>query len=121
MSRPVTVGKPATLVGSAIFPRFSQLSNRKSSFLLLKGNSSFEISPNCGCSLLQKTHDFTLDGNLPRFTKKRLTEILDQFHGKGILIIRDPFKAIQSYRNYMFGGMKGTAPVRAFKGAGRNL
>jgi hypothetical protein len=44
------------------------------------------------------------------------TKTLDEFKGKGILIIRNPFKAIRSYRNFDFTGMVGAAPESAFSG-----
>ena len=41
---------------------------------------------------------------------------LEHYNGKGILIIRDPYKAIKSYRNFQFGGMTGLALDSAFQG-----
>ena len=79
-------------------------------------NRSYEIRTDCGCSLLQKTHDFSLDGNLYTMARSDLSITLNKFKSKGILVIRNPFKAIQSYLNFIYGGMKGTAPSSAFKG-----
>ena len=36
----------------------------------------------------------------------------------GILILRNPFSAIRSYRNFDTGGMQGKAPNSAFEGIG---
>ena len=49
---------------------------------------------------------------------KNRTQVLDEFKGKGILILRNPFSAIRSYRNFDTGGMQGSAPESAFKGIG---
>lgn len=66
--------------------------------------------------MLQKTHDFSLDGSLTSLPEANRTHTLDQFKGKGILIIRNPFKAIHSYRNFAYTGMTGAAPESAFTG-----
>jgi hypothetical protein len=71
---------------------------------------------NCGCTLLQKTHDFSLDAVLYRLPEAQRTKTLEEFKGKGILIIRNPFKAIRSYRNFEYTGMVGAAPENAFTG-----
>lgn len=48
-------------------------------------------------------------------TEKRINQEVDHFRGDGILVIRNPFKAILSYRNFAFGGnMAGLAPAQAF-------
>jgi hypothetical protein len=47
------------------------------------------------------------------------TQSLDKFKHKGILIIRNPFKAILAYRNFRFGGMAGMAPKEKFEGPGK--
>jgi hypothetical protein len=65
---------------------------------------------------LQKTHDFSLDAVLYSLPEALRTKTLDEFKGKGILIIRNPFKAIRSYRNFDFTGMVGAAPESAFSG-----
>lgn len=51
-------------------------------------------------------------------TEEEKTRVLRQFDGSGILVIRNPFKAIVSYRNFMHGGMKGKAPPENFMGPG---
>ena len=48
-------------------------------------------------------------------SEKRLNQEVEHFRGDGILVIRNPFKAILSYRNFAFGGnMAGLAPAEAF-------
>jgi len=79
-------------------------------------NTSYQIPVNCGCTLLQKTHDFSLDAVLYSLPEAQRTKTLEEFNGKGILIIRNPFKAIRSYRNFEFTGMVGAAPENAFTG-----
>ncbi|XP_046642445.1 WSC domain-containing protein 2-like [Daphnia pulicaria] len=83
-----------------------------------KANTSYQIPVNCGCTLLQKTHDFSLDAVLYRLPEAQRTKTLEEFKGKGILIIRNPFKAIRSYRNFEYSGMvgAGVAPENAFTG-----
>lgn len=66
--------------------------------------------------MLQKTHDFSLDADLYNLLDSNRTYTLDKFKSKGILIIRNPFEAIHSYRNFAFTGMTGAAPETAFTG-----
>ncbi len=79
------------------------------------------MKKDCNCSLLQKTHDLSLFSvmyNMALANKssdKRLNQEVEHFRGNGILVIRNPFKAILSYRNFAFGGnMAGLAPAEAF-------
>jgi hypothetical protein len=86
-----------------------------------KANSRFKVDANCGCTLLQKTHDFSLDKVLDYLPVANRTQTLEQYQRKGIFIIRNPYSAIYSYRNFNFGGLKGTAAESAFKGPGKIL
>ncbi|XP_057369211.1 sialate:O-sulfotransferase 2-like [Daphnia carinata] len=86
-----------------------------------KAGSTYELNKDCNCSLLQKTHDLSLFSVIynmaiaNKSTEQRIHQEVDQFRGDGILVIRNPFKAILSYRNFAFGGnMAGLAPVEAF-------
>nr|CAH0104681.1 unnamed protein product [Daphnia galeata] len=86
-----------------------------------KAGSSYELRKDCNCSLLQKTHDLSLFSvvyNMAlanKSSEKRLNQEVEHFRGDGILVIRNPFKAILSYRNFAFGGnMAGLAPAEAF-------
>ena len=74
----------------------------------------------CKCTLLQKTHDFSLDTVLDYLPVSNRTDALDHYKRKGIFVIRNPFSAIYSYRNFNFGGLKGTAADSAFKGPSKN-
>lgn len=82
--------------------------------------TTYELRRDCNCTLLQKTHDFTLfsvlyNAALNKTTEELLYRELKKFDGNGILLIRNPFKAILSYRNFAFGGdMAGMAPQEAF-------
>lgn len=89
--------------------------------LFLIAGSAYELKKDCNCTLLQKTHDLSLFSvlyNLAYINKTgetRRTQEVEQFRGNGILVIRNPFKAILSYRNFAFGGnMAGLAPPEAF-------
>uniref|UniRef100_A0A0P5B7E5 Rna-binding protein n=1 Tax=Daphnia magna TaxID=35525 RepID=A0A0P5B7E5_9CRUS len=86
-----------------------------------KAGGTYELNKDCNCSLLQKTHDLSLFSVIynmamaNKSTEKRIHQEVEQFRGDGILVIRNPFKAILSYRNFAFGGnMAGLAPVEAF-------
>ncbi len=70
---------------------------------------------------MQKTHDFSLDAVLYSLPEAQRTKTLEEFKGKGILIIRNPFKAIRSYRNFEYTGMVGAAPENAFTGESKNI
>lgn len=86
--------------------------------LFYAANTSYEVGVNCGCTLLQKTHDFALDATLFHLPFANRTHTLEQFKRKGILVIRNPYNAIRSYRNFDYGGMQGMAPESAFEGRG---
>lgn len=88
--------------------------------LLITANSTYQVPIDCGCTLLQKTHDFSLDAMLYYLPEANRTQTLNEFEGKGILILRNPFSSIRSYRNFDSGGMQGMAPDTAFKGKGMN-
>lgn len=82
----------------------------------LTAKSRYEVPVDCGCTLLQKTHDFSLDGRLAKSPVTNRTNVLEKFRNKGLLVIRNPFTAIRSYRNFAFGGLTGTAPESSFEG-----
>ena len=95
---------------------YSRLNSEYS--FLFTANTSYEVGVNCGCTLLQKTHDFALDATLFHLPFANRTHTLEQFKRKGILVIRNPYNAIRSYRNFDYGGMQGMAPESAFEGRG---
>jgi len=81
------------------------------------GSIGFVDTETCGCTLLMKTHDIT-DG-VHRWAgmedkNDRLMAGIREFQGNGILLIRNPFKAIISYRNHRLGGFVGYASEAAF-------
>ena len=67
----------------------------------------------CQCTIVQKTHGFSVSGLPAGVDKKK--EVME-FSGRGILLIRNPYHALVAYRNYKYGGHTGYAPVEKFKG-----
>jgi len=55
-----------------------------------------DILKKCGCSVLTRTHDFSITQQV-NYTK---SEQVDKFDGNAILLIRNPFRAIMSNRAY---------------------
>ena len=82
--------------------------------------SNYQVPTDCGCTLLQKTHDLALDALLYYLPLSNRTHTVNQFDGRGILILRDPFKSIKSYRNFDYAGMQGVAPTDSFAGKGKS-
>ena len=85
-------------------------------FIINIAKSTYQVPIDCGCTLLQKTHDFSLDASLFYLPEANRTHTINEFEGKGILILRNPFASIRSYRNFDSGGMQGMAPEAAFEG-----
>ncbi|PSN56171.1 hypothetical protein C0J52_01448 [Blattella germanica] len=73
------------------------------------------VPPDCGCTAVQKTHGFALEGLVPLALSQRTAE-LRLFRGRGILLVRNPYEALVSYRNFLYGGHTGFAPHNRFKG-----
>ncbi|KAK7086073.1 WSC domain-containing protein 1, partial [Halocaridina rubra] len=69
----------------------------------------------CGCTIVVKTHGYTL-GALPETKEKRM-KIMDKFYGRGILLLRNPYDTLIAFRNYQSGGHLGIASPLAFRGA----
>ncbi|KAK2720689.1 sialate:O-sulfotransferase 2-like isoform X1 [Artemia franciscana] len=59
-----------------------------------------------GETIVQKTHDFG-EGNIKKFVSNNKI--------KAVLVIRNPYDAIISYHNYIYGGHNGFAPKKDFK------
>lgn len=78
----------------------------------------YNISTDCGCALLHKTHDFALDGIFSGMPRENRTLMLNTYDGKGILLLRNPFRAIIAYRNFQSGNMTGAAQISDFEGKG---
>lgn len=75
------------------------------------------VPPDCGCTAVQKTHGFALEGLVPAGLAQRTAEV-KLFRGRGILLLRNPYEALLSYRNFLYGGHTGFAPHSQFKGPG---
>ena len=58
---------------------------------ILKGLYGEMMPAECGCTIVQKTHGLFQEKN------NKVTS----FNGSGILILRNPYKALISYRNYL--------------------
>ena len=80
--------------------------------------TKYRVNVNCGCTLIQKTHDFSLNDDLYYLPYSKRTHSLEQFNHNGILIIRNPFRAILSYRNFENGGLEGPTSEEQFVGPG---
>ena len=87
--------------------------------LLLLANT-YELDIDCRCTILQKTHDFAMKYRFSFVPAENRTHQLQEFNRQGILLIRNPFKAIITYRNYDFGGFKAVAPKESFEGVGKS-
>jgi len=85
--------------------------------LLLAGFYGEAVPPDCGCTAVQKTHGFALEGFVPAKLAQRTAEV-KLFRGRGILLLRNPYEALLSYRNFLYGGHTGFAPYSRFKGPG---
>ena len=86
--------------------------------LVLPGFYGEAVAADCGCTTVQKTHGFALLGQVPTSAGARLAEVR-AFGGRAILLIRNPYEAIISYRNFLYGGHTGFAPYARFHGPGK--
>ena len=66
------------------------------------------MAPDCGCTIVQKTHLFTWERD----------NADNQFKGNILLIIRNPYKALISLRNHEVTNQTGHAPNSSFIGPG---
>ncbi|XP_014245102.1 WSCD family member AAEL009094 [Cimex lectularius] len=82
--------------------------------IISKGFYGEAVPPDCGCTSVQKTHGFALAGFVPQ-EKKKSAEVL-WFRGRAILLLRNPYEALLSYRNFLYGGHTGFAPNDRFRG-----
>ncbi|XP_023713195.1 WSC domain-containing protein 2-like isoform X1 [Cryptotermes secundus] len=83
--------------------------------IISKGFYGEAVPPDCGCTAVQKTHGFALEGSVPARLAQRTAEV-KLFRGRGILLLRNPYEALLSYRNFLYGGHTGFAPHSQFKG-----
>ena len=63
-----------------------------------KGFYGEMMSPDCGCTVTQKTHEYSLNWSQSK----------GQFNGSFIFILRNPYEAIISWRNFRSTGAKHT-------------
>ncbi len=89
--------------------------------VIANGNTTYPLPIDCKCTLLQKTHDFSLDASLYNLPEANKTHTLEKYNNKGIFIIRNPFRAIPSYRNFEYTGLMGAAPKSAFEGESKSF
>jgi len=59
-----------------------------------------------GTTLVQKIHEYG-DGNIK------------DFGGRAIVLLRNPYRAILSYHNFLFGGHRGYAPISNYRRKGK--
>nr|XP_045605517.1 uncharacterized protein LOC123762803 [Procambarus clarkii] len=65
-----------------------------------------ELEPwNAGTTFTQKTHDGS-------------PAHIQAFNGTGVLLLRNPYRAIISYHNFLFGGHTGYAPISNYRRKG---
>ncbi|XP_049846131.1 WSC domain-containing protein 1-like [Schistocerca gregaria] len=83
--------------------------------IISKGFYGEAVSPDCGCTAVQKTHGFSVAGVVPLAAAQRAAEVR-VFRGRGILLLRNPYEALISYRNFLYGGHTGFAPRTRFQG-----
>ncbi|XP_045623434.1 uncharacterized protein [Procambarus clarkii] len=83
--------------------------------LAAKGFYGENENPECGCTIVVKTHGYCL-GGLPEDRDQRVKE-MDKFFGRGLLLLRNPYDTLIAYRNYLSAGHLGVAGPAAFRGA----
>ncbi|XP_063596338.1 sialate:O-sulfotransferase 1-like [Penaeus indicus] len=82
--------------------------------LASKGFYGENETPECGCTIVVKTHGYSLGGR-PESRDKRLKE-MNKFFGRGLLLVRNPFDTLIAYRNFLSAGHLGVAGPTAFRG-----
>nr|XP_053642331.1 uncharacterized protein LOC128695628 [Cherax quadricarinatus] len=83
--------------------------------LAAKGFYGENEIPECGCTIVVKTHGYCL-GGLPEDREQRVKD-MDKFFGRGLLLLRNPYDTLIAYRNYLSAGHLGVAGPAAFRGA----
>ncbi|XP_066959269.1 uncharacterized protein [Macrobrachium rosenbergii] len=87
--------------------------------LTKKGMYGEAIVYDSGMTILQKTHGYTTGDAMKLSHEERLPlNHLEQFGRKGVVVIRNPFKALISHRHLDTGGHTGYAPKAHFLGKG---
>ncbi|KAF2357066.1 Sulfotransferase domain [Trinorchestia longiramus] len=80
--------------------------------LAAKGFYGENESPECGCTIVVKTHGYSLMG-VPVDRSVRLQD-QDRFFRRALLLLRNPYSSIVSYRNFQGAGHLGIASPNAF-------
>ncbi|XP_042869946.1 uncharacterized protein LOC122251829 [Penaeus japonicus] len=89
------------------------------SSLIRKGMYGEGIIYNSGMTILQKSHGYTTGDAMKLPHEERLNQNhMEELSHQGVLIIRNPFKALISHRHLDVGGHTGYAPKAHFVGKG---
>ncbi|KAK3851335.1 hypothetical protein Pcinc_042009 [Petrolisthes cinctipes] len=87
--------------------------------LIRKGMYGEGIPYDSGMTVLQKTHGFTTkDGVTLPHSQQIEKNHMKELNNRGVIVIRNPFKAIISHRHLDVGGHTGYAPRAHFIGTG---
>ncbi|XP_071528311.1 uncharacterized protein [Panulirus ornatus] len=87
--------------------------------LTRKGMYGEGITYDSGMTILQKSHGYTTGNAMKLSHQERLTKNhMDELSHQGVLVIRNPFKALISHRHLDVGGHTGYAPKAHFLGEG---
>lgn len=89
------------------------------SSLIRKGMYGEGVMYNSGMTILQKSHGYTTGDAMKLPHEQRINQNhMDELSHQGVLIIRNPFKALISHRHLDVGGHTGYAPKAHFVGKG---
>ncbi|KAK4300816.1 hypothetical protein Pmani_027007 [Petrolisthes manimaculis] len=87
--------------------------------LIRKGMYGEGIPYDSGMTVLQKTHGYTTEVNVTLPHSQQIDKNhMKELNNGGVLVIRNPFKAIISHRHLDVGGHTGYAPKAHFIGSG---
>ena len=76
------------------------------------------FNDSCGCTLVQKTHGYTIDGFQTTPDWSLRSRMVARHDGRAVLIIRNPYEAMLAFRNYRKAGHIGYTPDSHFVGKG---
>ncbi|XP_045600125.2 uncharacterized protein [Procambarus clarkii] len=89
------------------------------SSLTRKGMYGEGVIYDSGMTILQKSHGYTTGDAMKASHRERLKRNhMDELNYQGVLVIRNPFKALISHRHLDVGGHTGYAPKAHFLGKG---
>ncbi|XP_046452550.1 WSC domain-containing protein 1-like isoform X2 [Daphnia pulex] len=77
--------------------------------------------PRCGCTIMDKDHEATLNNGLWHYFQLLHREglgglIHQQYDRRGVLLLRNPMDVVFTFRNWAYSGKVGIAPPEAFTG-----